>query len=214
MIRGSRPTMPSSNVVKLQPRNHNQQDLKVFTARFRDAIKRSIQGILDAGAVLIDAKEQLEYGTFQNWVLNDLKIGLRQAQMLMQICKHPTISNLRTTGSLPPSWRTLYELAQLRPQKFTEYIESGKINPMMVREEAISLRLSSYSSGGSQPKPKIPKLHPELAILVEASMALSGADVVMKYITNLSEASEPTLKEFDRAVVWSRKKLSASRKPI
>src|ERR1700733_6295331 len=105
-------------------RTHNHTKLEVFTARFRDAIKKSIEGILDAGAVLIDAKEQLEYGAFQDWVRNDLTIGLRQAQMLMLIARNTVFLKETNHGALPPSWRTLYELAQIRPQKLTEFIES------------------------------------------------------------------------------------------
>ena len=42
----------------------NQDRINVLTARFRNALKKSVEGIIEAGRVLIEAKDELEHGQF------------------------------------------------------------------------------------------------------------------------------------------------------
>ena len=56
-------------------------------------MKKSVEGIIEAGRVLIEAKNELEHGQFADWVVIDLRFGsrkegsrkadLRKAEMLM-----------------------------------------------------------------------------------------------------------------------------------
>ena len=80
----------------------NQERLNVLTARFRNALKKSVEGIIEAGRVLIEAKNELEHGQFADWVVNDLRFGsrkdgsrsadLRKAEMLMFLARNEVIS--------------------------------------------------------------------------------------------------------------------------
>ncbi len=66
--------------------------------------------MIDAGALLIEAKAVLSHGDSRAMVDAELPFGARTAQRLMAIAGDPRIAD-RTRGSdLPPSWRTLYEL--------------------------------------------------------------------------------------------------------
>jgi hypothetical protein len=70
-----------------------QDKLSALTARFRNALKKSVEGIIEAGRVLIEAKNELEHGQFTDWVVRELRFGsrkdgnhepdLRKAEMLM-----------------------------------------------------------------------------------------------------------------------------------
>ena len=62
----------------LQRGRQSQERLKLLTARFRNALKKSVEGIIEAGRVLIDAKSELEHGQFINWVVRDLRFGTRK----------------------------------------------------------------------------------------------------------------------------------------
>ena len=119
-------------------------EINVFTTRFRNALKKSVEGIIEAGRVLIEAKNDLEHGEFIDWVVNDLRFGLRKdggrpadlrkAQMLMFLARNEVISNACHWHAFPPSPRTLWELTQIRPkQRLLELIASGSINPGMTR---------------------------------------------------------------------------------
>ena len=88
-----------------------------LTARFRDAWKAAVAGIIGAGQVIIDGKRQLPYGEFLQWVEADLQLGERKAQMLMLVAKHPVIADPNHWYAFPPSWRTLYELTALLPPR-------------------------------------------------------------------------------------------------
>lgn len=117
-----------------------------LTRRYRAAMRKSVEGIIEAGRVLIDGKERLPHGKFIEWVTGDLrlgdeKMGIRKADMLMNIAHHEVISNSHHWYQLPSSWRTLYELTLIKPNsRLLALIANGKINSGMTREEAIALR--------------------------------------------------------------------------
>jgi hypothetical protein len=60
-----------------QSHRASQGRINVLTARFRNALKKSVEGIIEAGRVLIEAKNELEHGQFIDWVVNDLRFGIR-----------------------------------------------------------------------------------------------------------------------------------------
>jgi hypothetical protein len=213
--RRANPKLPRS----LRDDQQAQQRLDLLTARFRNALKKSVEGIIEAGRVLIEAKNELEHGQFIEWVVCDLRfgdpqegsrrIGLRKAQMLMFLAKNELISNANHWYAFPASWRTLWELSQIRPkQRLLELIASGKINPGMTREEAIALTHKS-----SQERSPTPKLKREVAALLNVCIILGGGDGVLAHIRELKDVSNvPVAKEFDRAARWARQKLARRRR--
>jgi len=60
---------------RLQNGRQSQDRLNVLTARFRNALKKSVEGIIEAGRVLIDAKNELDHGQFTEWVVGELRFG-------------------------------------------------------------------------------------------------------------------------------------------
>ena len=104
----------------------NSNELGVLTQRFRNALKQSVAGIIEASKVLIEVKKKLPHGDFTDWVDRELRFGaptktgsreanIRKGQMLIMVAEHEVISNANHWYAFPPSWRTLYELTQLRP---------------------------------------------------------------------------------------------------
>jgi hypothetical protein len=199
---------------------HLERDyrLKVFTTRFRNALKKSVEGIIESGRVLIDAKSELQHGQFTNWVVNELRFGvrkegggepdIRKAEMLMYLARNEVISNPCHWHAFPPSPRTLWELTQIRPkQRLLDLIASGKINASMTREEAVALRHSR-----SHDRLPAPRLKREVAALLEVCIALGGGDGVLAHIRDLKDVDKlPHAKEFDRAARWARQKLAERR---
>jgi len=195
----------------------SQDRLNVLTTRFRDAFRKSVEGIIEAGRVLIEAKNELEHGQFIDWVERDLRFGtgqdgdrglsLRKAQMLMFVAKNEVISNTNHWFAFPPSWRTLWELSQIRPKhRLLDLIANGKINPGMTREEAVALR-----RGPSQDRSVPPRLKREIAALLEVCIALGGGDGVLAHIRDLKDVDTLPPARFDRAARWARQRLAKRR---
>jgi hypothetical protein len=149
-----------------------QDKLSALTARFRNALKKSVEGIIEAGRVLIEAKNELEHGQFTDWVVRELRFGsrkdgnrepdLRKAEMLMFPARNEVISNPCHWHAFPPSPRTLWELTQIRPkQRLLELIANGTINSGVTREDAVALRHKT-----SQERSPTPKLRREIAALL------------------------------------------------
>jgi hypothetical protein len=65
-----------------------------------------------------------------------LPFSEQTARMLMQIARHPDISNRYHGSDLPPSWRTLYVLSQLPPGEIPRRIEAHEITPELERATA------------------------------------------------------------------------------
>ena len=195
-----------------------QDKLSALTARFRNALKKSVEGIIEAGCVLIEANE-LEHGQFTDWVVRELRFGsrkdgsheadLRKAEMLMFLARNELISNPCHWHAFPPSPRTLWELTQIRPkQRLLELIANGTVNSGMTREEAVALRHKT-----SQERSPTPKLKREIAALLEVCIILGGGDGVLAHIRDLNDVSNvPPAKEFDRAARWAKRKLAECRR--
>jgi hypothetical protein len=94
-------------------RRHQTKDkLRALTARFRNALKKSVEGIIEAGRVLIEAKSELEHGQFIDWVVREVRFGsrkdgsheadLRKAEMLMFLARTEVISNPCHWHDFPP----------------------------------------------------------------------------------------------------------------
>jgi hypothetical protein len=120
-LRPSR-TLPKRHRLQNDPEGRDR--LQVLTARFRNALKKSVEGIIEAGRVLIEAKSELEHGQFIDWVVNNLRFGtrkdgsreadLRKAQILMFLARNEVISNASHWHAFPRSSRTLWELNETR----------------------------------------------------------------------------------------------------
>jgi hypothetical protein len=192
-----------------------RDDLSVLTQRFRNALKKSVAGIIEAGQVLIEAKMTLPHGQFTDWVDRELRFGarskcsraanLRQAEMLMLLARNPVISKSCHWHALPPSIRTLYELTQVGPpEQLLKLIEKGRIHAGTTREEAIALQPKSKRFS----KPEL-KLARQIATLVDVSIKLGGADCVLAHIRGLKRAKKNlSVQMFEQAVRWAKPQLA------
>jgi hypothetical protein len=114
-------------------------EVESYASRFQKAW--SVESVIEAGCILIEAKQALGHGRFCSMVKDRLRIGIRTAQMLMAIAKDPRI---RTNGSyLPPSWRTLYEITRLPDEDFHQLLDAGEIHPVVQRKEIVAARKSA-----------------------------------------------------------------------
>ena len=192
----------------------NSNDLSALTQRFRDALKKSVAGIIEAGRVLIEAKKKLPRGQFTNWVVRELRFGtrkdgsreadLRKAEMLMLLARNEVISNPCHWHALPPSPRTLYELTQVSPaQRLLKLIEKGKVHAATTREEAIAFQPKSKRS--SKGELRLPR---QIATLVDVCIRLGQADCVLARIRRQKRARENlTVQMFEEVVRWVKPRL-------
>ncbi len=203
--------MPTAQLIKLRTTtNHN---LAHLTARFNAAISKSVAGLIEAGNVLLEGKAELNHGQFMAWVVQELHWDIRKAEMLMMLARHPILSKSCNYTTLPPSYRSLWNLSQMPKQKLTELLESGKINSSMTIDEVVALRVRNTIKGPQVPS-RTPKLRKELRSLIDAAIVLGGGDVVLAYIRDIPDIRElkPTTNEIDSSAHWVKQRLR--RKPF
>jgi N6-adenosine-specific RNA methylase IME4 len=111
-----------------------------YAERIGAAWRKAVGGIIEAGQILIEAKEALPHGRFLAMVKDRLRMGERTAQRLMAIAGDDWISNPTHVSHLPPSWGALYLITKLDIADRERLISVGCIRPDMQRsdlEEAI-----------------------------------------------------------------------------
>ena len=125
-----------------------------WAEKIRTAWNKSLQGIIETGQRMIEAKAALPHGEFEAMVENDLPFGSRAARMFRAIASDNRITNRNHGSVLPPSWRTLYELTRLPDDRFHEMIEDGTIHPEMQRKDASAKNRKNGSP--EMPMPLVP----------------------------------------------------------
>jgi Protein of unknown function (DUF3102) len=105
--------------------------------RITAAWQNTVHNIIETGRLLIEAKDDIGYGGFQEMIRAELPFGPNTAQRLMQIAENPVLSNAAHVPILPASWGTLYELAKL-PRHGIDLevlIEERAIHPKLERKD-------------------------------------------------------------------------------
>jgi hypothetical protein len=118
-------------------------DWKSWADSINDAWQKSVEGVLEAGRLLLAAKDQLQHGTFENMVQLELNFGPRTAQLLIGIAGNPTLSNPKHVSLLPPSWGTLAALdkaeRKLGEGTIARWLEDGTVTPKTERKDIAAL---------------------------------------------------------------------------
>lgn len=151
-----------------------------FAAAIGAAWRSSVRGIIDAGRLLIMARESLDHGEFGPMIESQLPFGVRTAEMLMRIARHPGISNPKFVSYLPPSWGSLHELTPLEPEEFERAIEAGLIHPGMTRADVERIRnpepMPPHSSAPDGEAPSVGLVGPPPSSNSDPDARLRAAD--------------------------------------
>jgi hypothetical protein len=103
---------------------------------FEDAIaaewRSSVAGIIRTGDLLIQAEDELGRDVF---CALRLPFSSKVAQMLRRIAANAFISDRRNHGSLPPCWRTLYELCKASDDVLEAARLDGRLHSDLQRKD-------------------------------------------------------------------------------
>jgi hypothetical protein len=121
----------SAKIVKL-PEHRTWQR---WAAAINASWQKGVESVVETGRLLIEAKECIDHGEFAAMVQLRLSFNPSTAQRLMRIAEHPILSNAAHGPHLPPSWRTLYELAKVPDPILQTAIADGTVNPKMERKD-------------------------------------------------------------------------------
>jgi hypothetical protein len=127
----------------------NRTSTREFSDRIHAALRKGVEGILETGRLLIEAKAQVERGAFEAMVLEKLPFKLFTARRLMAIARNPLLS--AHVRALPPSWRTLYDLTRLTDDTLRARLADGTITPKMERSDVVMLRGEQQSKHKRRP---------------------------------------------------------------
>lgn len=104
-----------------------------YAERINAAWRQSVQGVIEAGRLLAQAKAELSADFYKQMIEQHLPFVRRTADRLIAISQDERIA---THASLmPPSWTTMYELTRLDDEAFTARIDDGTINAEMERKD-------------------------------------------------------------------------------
>lgn len=118
----------------------NKRDWKWHRDRIATVWGKQVESIIETGRALIDAKEELEHGSFEAMVQSKLPFNKNTAHRLRTIAEHNILSKVAHGPLLPPSWRTLYELTKLPNDILIAGLKDGSIHPKLERKDVRAMR--------------------------------------------------------------------------
>lgn len=117
-----------------------------YACRIAPEWRRSVEGILATGALLVEAKQRLPHGEFGRLfngnadpVSFPVPFTSRTGQRLMSVAAHETLANPTYTSHLPPSWQALAYLATIPAAALTQLIAEGRVHPELEQVQAKNL---------------------------------------------------------------------------
>ena len=111
-----------------------------WASRINARWRHSVENIIEAGRLLIDAKASLAHGQFESMVKTRLDFSASVAQRLMIVARDNRLTNPAHAQLLPRSWMTLYELTKLTDDEFALGVDKGIIGPEMERADVELIR--------------------------------------------------------------------------
>jgi hypothetical protein len=118
------------------------------TAALRAGAESMVERIVEAGTLLIEAKDKVPHGDWGKLVA-DLPVSERTVQMLMAVAANPILSDPKHASDLPPHWYTLYQLTKVPERVLLAKIENHTINLKTERKDIAAI------TGARHPKTKL-----------------------------------------------------------
>jgi len=103
-----------------------------YADQITEAYQRTIEGIIDAGTLLLRAKDAIPKGNFRHMVNTKLPFSPSTAERLMKIASDQRLLDL-PRKALPPRWSVLHEMTKLTDAEFEEL--KPQITPELERGE-------------------------------------------------------------------------------
>ena len=116
----------------------NRRGWEYFDEKLSALRVNEVRNIIERGRLLIEAKDELEHGSFEAMVKRHF--DLSTARMYRIVAAHPVISDRCHVNALPPSMRTLYELTKLSAEVLRAKLRDGTINPKTERKDVTAWR--------------------------------------------------------------------------
>ena len=120
------------------PIGHPGSDKAAWAQQILAGWRATVDAVLNAGRLLLEAKAALPHGEFGAMCESDLPFSARTAQCLMAITRDHRLQ--RNLALLPPSWGTLYDITKLDDQQFERALSLNVIRPDTERWEIEGFR--------------------------------------------------------------------------
>jgi hypothetical protein len=150
---------PDSDVQdRLVPFDQNVRSKTFFENAIEVEWRNSVAGIIRTGDLLEQAEDELDRDEFRTL---KLPFSIRTAEMLRRIARRRFISDPANHGSLPPCWRTLYELTKASDDALEVARRDGRLHPDLQRKDVYAIihglpPLPSRKGNGQAKKPLDP----------------------------------------------------------
>jgi hypothetical protein len=126
-----------TNVTHL--RNNKPKTVDEWRNYILEPWQKAVESIIETGLRLIEAKDEMEYGSWVKIFEDNKPFGIHTADRLMAIARHPVLSNCAHAHNLPRSWYTLYELSHIPEKDLQKLIDNGKVHSELTRGDLETL---------------------------------------------------------------------------
>jgi hypothetical protein len=116
----------------------NGRPWRYFAERVNALWLKGPEFFIEIGHTLLEAKEELSRDEFDALLKLRLDLDASVGRKLMCSASNPTLC--AHVHRLPPCWSTIYELSQVPHDTLEAAIADGRVNPKMLRKDAVALR--------------------------------------------------------------------------
>lgn len=172
-------------------------------SQIKAAWNKQVESIIATGKLLAQTKAELGHGRFTD-IFNEGKLPFKQrtAECLMEIAKHPILSNPQHVAILPPHWGTLHRMAaDIEEDQLEELLENGTINADTEREE-IEKIIENHATGYEQGLEAIDVLLKFMKKYPEPSERATLVDLIMDLYEQRETKYDFSLDELDDLGSW------------
>ncbi len=113
---------------------------QAWVEEINQAFGYSVGWVVKTGQLLAEAKKELRHGGWSClFAPGKLKFGLRTAEMLIAVARHPSLRNPKNFSNLPSGWSILHVLSLLPVEIVEQAIADGRVHSEMKLVDAWQL---------------------------------------------------------------------------
>jgi hypothetical protein len=122
--------------------------IEEYRQRIWSSCKKTVEDLLDLGAVCRDAADGLSNPEIETLLQSDMPFNESTFWKYVKIGRDQRLPGI--AASLPPRLTTIYEMTHLTDEQFEEAVALQKIHPKVRREDVAALRKPSGSGAGGK----------------------------------------------------------------
>jgi hypothetical protein len=122
-------------------------DVDYYIKEINDEWRKGVPSIIRQGQLLIEARDSLDHGLWEQMIEDSLPFGPATARALIRIATNEVLTNRKFIDDLPPSWGTLERLARIPAPALAQLLADKRVTCDLTQKQAEDLYAEVNAEG-------------------------------------------------------------------